>query len=233
MKSTPEEVYEVISVAMRYWFLFLGVLIVWRSFSWLRKDRAAKHKKLKRLPDAGMIGEMVVLRGSDELPEDMVIPMPYEGTLGYVRSCDVVVPVDQVAACHLDFSFQPHLGLLIYLRRGQTCFVDGVRLTHRSKPRSLPMLHGSSLQVGEAVLQLRLFAELDVMWPRKDSVRKQVQTAPQNTLFGQKVHYPSKQDAPSAQPTLFGQPLEGARSAGAVKQRRRRHEKSHEKDSKK
>lgn len=55
------DVYEVISLAARYWFTFLGVLIVWRSFRWLRKDRKAKHRRLKQLPDAGMVGELVVL----------------------------------------------------------------------------------------------------------------------------------------------------------------------------
>ena len=49
------DVYQVVAYAMRYWFALLGALIVWRTFRWLRKDRQAKHRRLRSLPDAGMI----------------------------------------------------------------------------------------------------------------------------------------------------------------------------------
>lgn len=157
----PENIYEIISLGARYWFALLGVLIVWRAFRWLRKDRRANHRRLRQLPDAGMIGEMVVLEGSDELPEGTAIPVPRAGVLGFVRGCDVVVPVDGVAAHHLDFTFQDGKGLLLFPLRGATCYVDDVELTHRSKTKKHPMCHGSRLQVGGAVLRLRLFAGLD------------------------------------------------------------------------
>ena len=32
----PDDLYEILSLGMRYWFLLLGALIVWRSFRWLR-----------------------------------------------------------------------------------------------------------------------------------------------------------------------------------------------------
>lgn len=157
----PENVYEILSLGARYWFALLGLLIVWRSFSWLRKDRRAKHRRLKHLPDAGMIGEMVVLEGSDELPEGTAIPVPRAGVLGFLRSCDVVVPVDGVAGKHIDFVFQDGKGLLLFPLRGLTCLMDDTELTHRSKTKKHPMHHGSRLQVGDAVLRLRLFAGLD------------------------------------------------------------------------
>ena len=119
-----EEIYEVLSLGMRYWFVLLGGLIVWRAVTWQLKERQARHQRLKQLPDAGLIGEMMVLRGSDELPEGTLIAMPYEGTLGFLRTSDVVVPVEGVAGQHLDFSFQPHVGLLIYPRRHRACAVD-------------------------------------------------------------------------------------------------------------
>ena len=89
--------YEVLSLAMRYFFTFFGVMIVWRAFSWLRKDRKATHRRLRQLPDAGTIGILSVDAGSKVLPEGHVIPVPYEGVLGFLRTCDVVVPVEDVA----------------------------------------------------------------------------------------------------------------------------------------
>ena len=162
MISTDAKVYEVLALAMRYFFMLLGVMIVWRSFSWLRKDRRLKHRRLKQLPDAGTIGIFTVLEGSKQLKAGEAIPVPHEGTLGYLRTCDVVVPVDDVATLHLDFTFVDGKGLYIYPFRGCEATVDGVPLTSRRESQRHPMQHGSILQIGQAVLQLGVFAGLNV-----------------------------------------------------------------------
>ena len=149
-------------MAMRYWFTLLGVVIVLRAFRWLRKDGRAARRRIRQLPDAGMIGELVVIEGSDELPEGAVIAVPVEGVLGFNRTCDIVVPVSGVAAHHLDFSFREKTGLVLRPRFRMTCEVDGQLITHRSGSRKAPMLHGSRLRVGEALLRLRVFAGIDV-----------------------------------------------------------------------
>lgn len=161
----PENIYEIISLGARYWFALLGLLIVWRSFRWLRRDRREKHRRLKQLPDAGMIGEMVVLAGSDDLPEGGTLPVPREGILGYVRGCDLVVPVDGVARQHCDFSFRNGDGLLIFPRHGCQATVDGEIIRTRKDARQHPMQHGSRLQVGEATLRLRVFMGLECERP--------------------------------------------------------------------
>ena len=156
------KVYEVLALAMRYFFTLAGVMIVWRSFSWLRKDRRVKHRRLKQLPDAGTIGILTVEQGSRHLHPGDVIPVPHEGVLGYLRTCDVVVPVDDVATAHLDFTFVDGKGLFIYPRRGCEAMVDGIPLTTRRDSRQHPMLHGSVLMIGQAVLRLGVFAGLKV-----------------------------------------------------------------------
>lgn len=158
----PEKMYEIISLAARYWFALLGAVIVLQSFTWLRRDRREKHRRLRQLPDAGMIGEMVVLEGSDELPEGTTFPVPREGTLGYLRTCDLVVPVAGVAHQHCDFTFVPGKGLLIFPRSGQFALVDGEMIRRRRDGKIHTMHHGSRLQVGEAVLRLRVFIGLEV-----------------------------------------------------------------------
>ena len=162
MISTDAKVYEVLSLAMRYFFTLMGVMIVWRSFSWLRKDRKQKHRRLKQLPDAGTIGIFTVIQGGKQLKPGDVIPVPHEGVLGYVRTCDVVVPVEDVATVHLDFTFQDGKGLFIYPRRGCEAVVDGVPLASRRESSRNPMQHGSTLQIGQALLQLGVFAGLHV-----------------------------------------------------------------------
>lgn len=162
MISTDAKVYEVLALAMRYFFMLLGVMIVWRAFSWLRKDRKLKHRRLKQLPDAGTIGIFTVLEGSKQLKAGEAIPVPHEGTLGYLRTCDVVVPVDDVATMHLDFTFVDGQGLYIYPLRGCEATVDGFPLTSRRESQRHPMQHGSILEIGQAMLQLGVFAGLNV-----------------------------------------------------------------------
>lgn len=191
----PSDIYEIISLAARYWFTFLGVLIVWRSFRWLRKDRRAKHRRLKQLPDAGMVGELVVLSGSPELPAGVALPLPREGVLGSLRTCDVTVPIPGVAARHLDFTFQDGWGLLIFPRGHCAAQVDGQALTRSSRSKDYPMHHGSRLIVGDAVLRLRLFQGLEtarlvaVSQPEEPEQELAAEEAPQAALDWQQLPY--------------------------------------------
>lgn len=176
--------FEILSKLMRYVFTFLGVVIVLRSFIWLRKDRRATARRIKALPDAGTIGVLTVLRGSSELKEGETLPVPPEGVLGFVRTCDVVVPVTDVVGQHLDFTFRNGKGLFIYPRRGCPVSVDGVSIDSRADSRRYPMHHGSILAVGEALLQLGVFAGLDVkqapgLWqePEQAPVPQPLETA--------------------------------------------------------
>ncbi|MBE5810952.1 MAG: hypothetical protein E7318_08480 [Clostridiales bacterium] len=162
MIPTDAKVYEVLALAMRYFFTLMGVMIVWRAFSWLSKDRKLKHRRLKQLPDAGTIGILTVEAGSKQLKPGEVIPVPHEGVLGYLRTCDVVVPVDEVATMHLDFTFVDGKGLYIYPRRGCEAVVDGMLLANRRDSQRCPMQHGSTLEIGQAVLRLGVFAGLNV-----------------------------------------------------------------------
>ena len=151
-----ESIYEVVAQAARYWFLFLMALIVWRSYRWLVRDRKQRKKRLRLLPDAGFVGELVVQEGSPELPVGLALPVSVEGVLGSVRGDDVFVPVKGVAKKHLWFEFDEEEGLRVepYARRRME--VDGATYTGRRAHACLS--HGSRLTVGEAVLRLRMFA---------------------------------------------------------------------------
>ena len=84
------------------------------------------------------------------------LPVPREGTLGFLRTNDLCVPVDGVKNKHLWFRFDEDEGLVIEPYSKNKAEVDGEQCASRSKP--LYMAHGSRLRVGEAELRLRLFA---------------------------------------------------------------------------
>ena len=150
----PSEIYEVVAQGARYWFLFLMALIVWRSYRWYRRDKRQAKKRLKLLPDAGYVGEMVVIEGADALKRGSALPVPWEGTLGGLRTNDLCVPVKGVGKRQLWFRFEEGKGLMVEPFRGRTANVDGEDAAVR-KP--VYMAHGSRLYVGGAELRLRLF----------------------------------------------------------------------------
>lgn len=72
----PSQIYEILSLMMRYWFAALGVLIVLRAFWWLWKDHRSREKKRRSLPDAGSIGEFVVESDCAALPQGHAAACP-------------------------------------------------------------------------------------------------------------------------------------------------------------
>lgn len=152
----PDQIYEVVSQGARYWFLFLMVLIVWRSYRWLARDRKQRKKRLKLLPDAGYVGELVVVQGNAELPEGLALPVSGEGTLGCLRGNDVYVPVKGVAKKHLWYEFDDEQGLRVEPYGRRRMEVDGKTYTGRRAHTYLT--HGARLVLGDAVLRLRMFA---------------------------------------------------------------------------
>ncbi len=152
----PDDIYEVIALAARYWFLLLMVLIAWRSYRWYSKDRKKFKRRLKLLPDAGYVGELVVVQGDDILKRGTCLPVSREGVLGYLRGNDISVPAGGVANRHLWYSFDDVDGLLVEPLRGRMIVADGKELIGRRMRAYLA--HGSTLEVGQAVMRLRMFA---------------------------------------------------------------------------
>ena len=152
----PDNVYEVLAQAARYWFLFWMALIAWRSWRWYRKDRRAAKKRLKLLPDAGFVGEMVVVDGGEDIARGTVYQVPVEGTLGTARTNDLCVQADGVERRHLWFRFDDRKGLMVEPFGKNPVHVDGEDFETRRRP--LYMAHGSWLIVGGVKMRLRLFA---------------------------------------------------------------------------
>ena len=126
MFSVSPEIYSVLSDASRWLFAFFALMLLLFALGWHRSDRKERRDRFKNLPGAGTVGELVVISGSDRLPQDTWFPVPREGVLGSLRSCDLVVPCPGVRSQHLDFSWQDGTGLLIRPRAGCDVLVNGL-----------------------------------------------------------------------------------------------------------
>ena len=161
MFSVSPEIYKVISQASRWLFAFFALMLFLFALAWLYDERRKRRERFRSLPEAGNIGEMVVISGGDQLPVDTWFPVPREGILGSLRSCDLVVPCPGVRARHLSFSWQDGTGLVIKPFADCETFIDGISLTTADKADMPVMVHGSRLQVGSAVLRLQLLSALE------------------------------------------------------------------------
>ena len=133
----PEDIYRV----SRYFFAFLGFLSVLSALGWLHAEKKSRRERLRSIPSAGTVGELMVLEGSDDLPPQTWFPVTREGVLGSVRSCDLVVPCPGVKAHHLDYSWCDGVGLIIRPRSGCEVTVNGIRLDCRSPCHQIESRH--------------------------------------------------------------------------------------------
>ncbi len=150
---TPQA-YELISMLMRYVFVIIGLMIVWRSFRWLRRDARAYQKELRSLPDAGLVGEMVNLATGEAQP------LPREGMIGSSRECDIRLKGTGIRRNIARFEFEEGKGLKIIPLRRASVLLNG---TAMSGPGYA--LHGTQLQTAGIPLRVRLFAGLKVPYP--------------------------------------------------------------------
>lgn len=151
----PKEIYRLLALGMRYWFLLLMGIIVFFCFLWYRHDCRIKKKQLEYLPDAGLIGQMIVIHGNEALPAGTVLNVPREGTIGSMRINDLCLPDSTIANQHLWFAFDETQGLLLYTFGNAEARTDE-KPVESDKPTT--MLHGTRLYIGPYELQLRLFA---------------------------------------------------------------------------
>lgn len=148
------EAYELLAMLMRYVFVLIGGLILFRAYRWMRRDARNYKREMKRLPDAGLVGEMV------DLHTGRSYPLPREGVLGSASSCDIRIRENGVGRRHALFAFENGKGVRITAQTGKPVLLDGQEVRGFGYA-----LHGSQLQMGDTVLRVRLFAGLNVPHP--------------------------------------------------------------------
>lgn len=92
--------YELLALAMRYVFAGLMILIVLRAWRITAVDsrRAAKLRRLS--PDTGIIGEMLIMNGSERAKPGMRYPVTLEGAIGSGRNADIRIRHSSVRSRH-------------------------------------------------------------------------------------------------------------------------------------
>jgi len=148
------EAYELLAMLMRYVFIALGGLILLRAGRQMIKDARAQKKELKKLPDAGRIGEVV------DLETGKHYPLPREGMMGSGKACDIRLRRRGVKRRHVMFEFAEGKGVRIKPCFGRKVCVEGVPIKATAYA-----LHGTRVTLSHANIRIRLFAGLNVPHP--------------------------------------------------------------------
>lgn len=159
------EAYELLSMLMRYVFIALGGLILLRAGRQMLKDARAQKKELKKLPDAGRIGEVV------DLETGRHYPLPREGMIGSSAGCDIRLRRRGVKRRHAMFEFAEGKGVRIKPCFGRKVWVEGVPIKATAYA-----LHGTKVTLSHANIRIRLFAGLNVPHPAAFTVRMPEET---------------------------------------------------------
>lgn len=151
--------YEVLAWLMRYWFLALAVMTVYRALRWMLTDESLRRKAIRALPDAGYIGCFEVLCGeSRSLSAGDEIPLPCEGTLGYSRRCDVCIRHKSLFSREAFFWLEQD-GLHMSPIHSGSFVVDGEQVGAGDEAI---LLSGAQLYIGEVAIELRLLKGLQL-----------------------------------------------------------------------
>ena len=145
---------QVLSLLFGYVSAAIILLIVLLALRKYASDRALWRRVRRELPQAGAVGQLVVLDGGRRLRLGEEIRVPYEGTMGASHSCDVCIPARKV---HMRSAFfwMENDGLHMVALHRDGFLVDDVPV----EPGDEAVLRdGAVLRVGEARLSLSLYS---------------------------------------------------------------------------
>ena len=142
--------YEILSLAMRYVFAGLMVLIVLRGWRITIVD-SRRATKLRRLsPETGIIGQMLVVEGSERARTGMKYPLTLEGTIGSSRRADIRIRHSSVKGRHAYYQMTDE-GLFV---RGHAR--NRVALEGRKPTGEIMLCDGDVIRIGRVKLMLVL-----------------------------------------------------------------------------
>ena len=145
---------QVLSLLFGYVSAAIILLIVLLAMRKYASDRALWRRVRRDLPQAGAVGQLVVLCGGRRLSPGEEIRVPYEGTMGASHSCDVYIPARKVHMRSAFFWMEGD-GLHMVALHRDGFLVDDVPV----EPGDEAVLrHGAVLRVGEAKLALSLYS---------------------------------------------------------------------------
>ena len=190
------QAYQLLSLGARALFvLWLSTIVLRAGLNLIREHRQRK-KLLRRLPDAGMVGEMC------DMDSGKSYPLPREGVLGSGRGCDI--RIRGLKRRYANFAFVDGKGLLL-----TPChYRSDVTLDGQLIRKGGYALHGALMQAGEYQLRIRLFAGLKM--PRRAQYAEYWQPALEEDLYAPEDTYFTP-----PQPEVIAYPADPAPYTGA------------------
>ena len=162
------QAYEILSLAMRYWFAALAIIVAASALRLQHIQARAAHKERHEDPNLEYIGELLVIKGARRGDR---YPIQRDIVIGRSRRCDVIINDRSVRKRHARAELRSG-GLYI-------AAISNAPISLRGQPLKPEFLarDGALFCVGEVMLQLTLY-DIITDYPDEEELVRSIQTTP-------------------------------------------------------
>lgn len=146
-----QQLYTIVSLSARYFFVAMLFIIVIRSYIWLRRDNAAFKKYRDSIAAAGVVGEAKVLFGNSEIQTGQRFEIYREGIIGRSKNCDMRVLSKYIAKRQLYYRLDEGMGLYVEPLHSGDISINAFKID--KKTRNAYIINGSILKLADISLQ--------------------------------------------------------------------------------
>lgn len=146
-----QELYTIISLAARYFFIFLLLIIVIRSYIWLKRDNAAFKKYQNSIAAAGVVGEAVVLFGNANMHAGDRLEIYREGIIGSSKNCDMRIISPNISKRLIYYRIEDGIGLYVEPLHNSDISINAFSINNNT--RNAYIINGSILKMADVSLQ--------------------------------------------------------------------------------
>lgn len=146
--TISEETFEFLSIMMRYWFLFLILLILYN----LVKNAIAEYRFTKRNVESNVVHLywLKMLECPDEKLVGNMVGLRHANIIGCSRSCDVILPFDGVSKNHCLIKYDGEGFFVKDLKSQYGTFINGEDI----KRHKTHIENGDVITMGTCSIQL-------------------------------------------------------------------------------
>lgn len=155
-----EDLFRILSLSARYFFVFMLFFIVLRSYIWLKRDNASFKLYQKSVANAGVIGEAVVIFGGSTLQTGKRFNIYREGIIGSGKNCDLQLNSRFIHKRQAYYRLETGVGLYLELLHNGDISINAFEIDKNVK--NAYIINGSILKLADVAIQVFFYPGFSV-----------------------------------------------------------------------
>lgn len=155
-----QELYTILSLAARYFFVFMLLIILIRAYIWLRKDNNTLKQFKKSLLSAGVVGEARIIIANSNNSIGDVLPVYREGIIGSSKNCDLRLNSEHIRKRQIYYRLDEGLGLYTEPLHNGDISINAFNIDKNT--RNAYIINGSVLKIADIAVQIFFYPGFSV-----------------------------------------------------------------------